>query len=224
MKVLIAEDENDLRDVLEAYLTHAGYEAVTAKNGAEALEYSRGGDLDVVVMDIMMPVMDGVEALGRMRQEGNNVPVLLLTAKAEVKDRIAGLDAGADDYLSKPFAMGELLARLRSLTRRGTAYVSDTLRLEEMELDTRRGTLSCVNSIALATRETDLLAMLMRAADRAFSEQEILGRVWKDDKAANGDTVKLYVRYLNGKLQSVGAAFRLQVQAGSVRLSREAQA
>ncbi len=222
MRILIAEDEDDLRDVLEAYLTHAGYEAVTAKNGAEALEFSRGGGFDAAVMDIMMPVMDGVEALGRMRSEGNTTPVLLLTAKAEVGDRIAGLDAGADDYLTKPFAMGELMARLRSLTRRGTVYAPDTLRLEEMELDTRKGTLKCVNSIALANRETDLLALLMRSADRSFTEKEILARVWKDETSADGETVRLYIRYLNGKLRSVGAAFRVEHTLGSVRLQREA--
>ncbi len=220
MRILIAEDEDDLRDVLEAYLTHAGYEAVAVKDGARALEASRSGGFDAAVMDIMMPVMDGVEALKRMRSEGNDLPVILLTAKAEVRDRITGLDAGADDYLTKPFAMGELLARLRSLTRRGT-YASDTVRLEEMELDTRSGMLKCINSIALANRETDLLALLMRAAGRDFSEGEILSRVWKGENSADSSTLKLYVRYLNGKLQSVGASFRVEHRSGSIRLGRE---
>ena len=180
MRILIAEDEDDMLDVLEAYLTLSGYETVTAKNGAEALARAREGGLDAAVMDIMMPVMDGVEALKRMREEGMDVPVLLLTAKAEVRDRVAGLDAGADDYLTKPFAMEELLARLRSLIRRGTPGTPDTVRLEEMTLDIRQGILKCVNSIALVGRETELLALLMRSTDREISEKEILSRIWRD--------------------------------------------
>ena len=223
MRILIAEDEDDMLDVLEAYLTLSGYETVTAKNGAEALARAREGGLDAAVMDIMMPVMDGVEALKRMREEGMDVPVLLLTAKAEVRDRVAGLDAGADDYLTKPFAMEELLARLRSLIRRGTPGTPDTVRLEEMTLDIRQGILKCVNSIALVGRETELLALLMRSTDREISEKEILSRVWRDFAGADGETLKLYVRYINGKLSSVGARFRVERRPGGMRLCREAE-
>ena len=223
MRILIAEDEDDMRDVLEAYLTLSGYETATAKNGAEALARSREGEFDAVVMDIMMPVMDGVEALKRMRDEGNTVPVLLLTAKAEVRDRVAGLDAGADDYLTKPFAMEELLARLRSLIRRGSPGAPDTVRLGEMVLDTRQGILKCVNSIALVSRETELLALLMRSTDRDLNEKEIFSRAWKDFAGADGETLRLYVRYLNGKLSSVGARFRVECRPGGLRLCREAE-
>ena len=223
MRILVAEDEDDMRDVLEAYLTISGYEAVTAKNGAEALDKVREGGFDAAVMDIMMPVMDGVEALKRMRDEGNTVPVLLLTAKAEVRDRVAGLDAGADDYLTKPFAMEELLARLRSLIRRGTPGAPDTVRLGDMVLDTRQGILKCVNSIALVSRETELLALLMRSTDRDLKESEILSRVWKDFEGADGEALKLYVRYINGKLLSVGACFRVEHRPGGMRLCREAE-
>ena len=223
MRILIAEDENDMRDVLEAYLDLSGYETVTAKNGAEALLRSREGDFDAAVMDIMMPVMDGVEALKRMRDEGKTMPVLLLTAKAEVRDRVAGLDAGADDYLTKPFAMEELLARLRSLIRRGASAAPDIVRLEGMVLDIRQGTLKCVNSIALAARETELLALLMRSTDRDLNEKEILSRVWKDDAGADDETLKLYIRYINGKLRSVGALFRVERRGEGIRLCREAE-
>ncbi len=222
MRLLIAEDETDLRDVLEAYLSHAGYTVDMAENGARALAFARKNTYDAVVMDIMMPVMDGVTALKRMREEGVSAPVLLLTAKAEIRDRITGLDAGADDYLTKPFAMGELLARIRSLVRRANASPA-LLRLGEMELDTREGMLKCVNTISLAGRETSLLALLMRGGGRRFRVTELLEKVWADEEEADGDTVALYVRYLNGKLKSVGAPSRVVLEADLVALSLPGQ-
>ena len=209
MRILIAEDENDLREVLSAYLKHTGYTVDAAQNGKDALELSRANVYDAIVLDIMMPVMDGVEALVRMRQDGNTAPVLLLTAKSEVQDRINGLDAGADDYLTKPFSMGELMARLRSLTRRNSVYIGGTLSLGPVVLDIRQNILRCVNSITLTQTETELMAMLMRESGKKLTVGEILSRVWRGAHDADGETVKLYVLYLNGKLNSVGA--RLQV-------------
>ncbi len=216
MRILIAEDEGDLRDVLEAYLTHAEYTVDLAENGEQALKLARTKAYDVIVMDIMMPVMDGVTALKILREEGIMAPVLLLTAKAEIGDRIRGLDAGADDYLTKPFAMGELLARIRSLVRRGGAQAA-VLRLGPMELDIREGMLRCVNAISLAGRETSMLALLMRS--RRLSVREVLRQVWADEEDADADTVSLYVRYLNGKLKSVGAVYRVHLTEEWVELS-----
>ena len=218
MRLLIAEDETDVREVLQAYLAHAEYEVDCAENGEKALEFARKTSYDAVVMDIMMPVMDGVTALKKMRAEGIDAPVLLLTAKAEIRDRITGLDAGADDYLTKPFAMGELLARIRSLVRRGTGASPAVLRLGKLELDIREGMLRCVNTISLAGRETGLLALLMRGFGRDFTVAELIGKVWADEPDADGDTVSLYVRYLNGKLKSVGAAFRVRMEGGRAAL------
>ncbi len=221
--ILICDDERDIVSALKIYLEAEGYRTFAAANGREALAILDREDIHLVLLDIMMPVMDGVEALRRMRDEGNDVPVLLLTAKAEVRDRVAGLDAGADDYLTKPFAMEELLARLRSLIRRGTPGTPDTVRLGDMVLDTRQGILKCVNSIALVSRETELLALLMRSTDRDLKESEILSRVWKDFAGADAETLKLYVRYINGKLLSVGACFRVERRPGGMRLCREAE-
>lgn len=122
MKILLAEDEKELSRALTAILEHSKYSVDAAYNGAEALELANSNAYDAMIFDIMMPKMDGIELLRRIRESGNYTPVIMLTAKSEIDDRITGLDAGADDYLSKPFAMGELLARLRSMTRRSTSY------------------------------------------------------------------------------------------------------
>ena len=224
MRLLIAEDETDLREVLQAYLVHAEYEVDCADNGEKALELARNTPYDAVVMDIMMPVMDGMTALKKMREEGIDAPVLLLTAKAEIRDRITGLDAGADDYLTKPFAMGELLARIRSLVRRRTGASPAVLRLGKLELDTREGMLRCVNTISLAGRENSLLALLMRGYGRSFALPELIDRVWADEADADEDTVSLYVRYLNGKLKSVGAVYRVRVEGGKAALYASGEA
>ena len=210
MKILVAEDENDLREVLGAFLSHTGYEVDLAANGLEALDLSRANAYDAIVMDIMMPLMDGIEALIKMRGEGNTCPILLLTAKSEVRDRIRGLDAGADDYLTKPFAMGELTARIRSLTRRGGVYSGESLKIGPVKLNIRQNLLSCVNSITLSQAETELLALFMREYGKMLSPEEILNRVWRNESEAGMDTLKLYVLYLNGKLDSVGARLRVE--------------
>lgn len=215
MRILIAEDENDLREVLQAFLERSGYTVDAVPNGMAALEMSRMNVYDAIVMDIMMPLMDGLEALKRMREDGNTTPILLLTAKTELKDRITGLDAGADDYMSKPFAMGELTARLRSLTRRGSVYSGGLLCLGPVELDIRQNILKCVNSITLTQTETDFMAMLIREKGKKLTAEEILNRVWRGAEEADEETVKLYVLYLNGKLNSVGA--RLEVAQADAR-------
>ncbi|MBQ8136602.1 MAG: response regulator transcription factor, partial [Clostridia bacterium] len=163
----------------------------------------------------MMPVMDGIEALKKMRGEGNTSPILLLTAKSEVRDRIHGLDAGADDYLTKPFAMGELTARIRSLTRRSGVYSGGSLKIGPVELNIRQNLLTCVNSITLSQAETELLALFMREYGKLLLPEEIVNRVWRNTPDAGRDTLKLYVLYLNGKLDSVGARLRVkETEAG----------
>ena len=209
MKILRAEDERDLREVVVAYLEYQGYHVTAVENGARAVESAAADAYDAIVMDIMMPVMDGIAAMKRIRASGNTVPAIFLTAKAEVSDRIEGLDAGADDYLTKPFAMEELSARLRALNRRRRDYRVRTLTFGNLELDTEASELRAHNTIGLALKEVRLLSCLMSNADRAMTSDELLREVWPGE-GASPDAVWMYVSFLNAKLQSVQASATIE--------------
>ena len=204
MKILLAEDELDLREVVVAYLEYQGYHVVAVSNGAQAVERAATDAYDAIVMDIMMPVMDGIAAMRRIRAAGNTVPAIFLTAKAEVADRVEGLDAGADDYLTKPFAMEELSARLRALNRRKREYRVRTLSFANVQLDTEASELRAHNTIGLALKEVRLLSCLMSNADREMTAEELLGEVWPGEDATV-DAVWMYVSFLKAKLKSVQA-------------------
>ena len=204
MKILFAEDETDLREVVTAYLELQGHHVDTVENGQEALEKAIADAYDIIVMDIMMPVMDGVRAMRQIRQAGSTTPAIFLTAKSEIADRVEGLDAGADDYLTKPFAMEELSARLRALERRKREYKVRILSFGNMELDMEASELRAHNSIGLAHREVRLLACLMGNTGRGMSAEELLRIVW-DNESAGIDTVWMYISFLQAKLQSVQA-------------------
>ncbi len=210
MKVLLTEDEEDLSEVIEAFLSHEGYEVDTASNGSEALEALRENRYDIVVMDIMMPVMNGIDALKALRQRGDLTPVLLLTAKTEVDDRVTGLDAGADDYLTKPFAMKELVARIRSLTRRKDDFGTKLLSISNIKLDIAEGTLTGVNSISLGKKEVKLLQLFMTNPGESLSERVILDKIWDDEADAGRETVTMYISFLKSKLQAVGAELSIE--------------
>lgn len=203
MRLLLAEDEKELSRALQAILNHSGYAVDAVYNGREAVEQAGKNAYDAMIFDIMMPVMDGITALKTLREQGDYTPVLLLTAKAEIDDRITGLDAGADDYLTKPFAMGELLARIRSMTRRNDTYTQKKLTVGSVILDTSEQSLSCENSIRLANKEVKLAELFMNHAGIAISTEEILDKIWNND--GNGKAVWMYVCFLNSKLQSINA-------------------
>ncbi len=208
MKILIAEDEKEMSRAVCAILNHQGIETDVAADGLEALNLAQSGSYDCMVFDIMMPKMDGLEALKRIRSWGDMTPVIMLTAKTQVDDRVEGLDAGADDYLTKPFAMKELLARIKSLTRRNTSYNPSRLSLGEVSLDTDIQELSAGNSIRLAKKETALMEMFMLNPGKNLSTAEIFARVWKDeaDEEVQGEEVVwIYVSYLRQKLKAIKA-------------------
>ncbi len=210
MKILIAEDEQQLARAVAAVLTHGGYEVDTAENGAIAVELAQRNAYDCMVFDIMMPIMDGIEALTKIRETGDVTPVIMLTAKAEVEDRIGGLDAGADDYLTKPFAMGELIARIRSATRRRESFTPRRLQLGNVSLDTEQQELSAVNSIRLAKKESELLAYLLLNKNKQLELDDIFRHVWADDPEMESDVVWVYVSYLKNKLTSVLADVKIE--------------
>ena len=222
MKILLAEDETDLAEVLKAMLSHADYTVDAVENGALAVERARSDAYDLILMDWMMPVMNGLDAVKEIRRLGIYTPVLFLTAKAEVDDRISGLDAGADDYLSKPFAMGELLARVRAMTRRRGDYTPRVLTLNDVSLDMEKAELSCRNSISLAAREIRLMELFMNNPDVAFSTDDLLTRFWHDEEA-DSDAVWMYISFLRNKLKAVGATLViLGEEGGSYTLKQAA--
>ena len=205
LKILIAEDEKDLSRVLSMALSHEGYDVTVANDGKEAVDYASHNVYHCMVFDIMMPVMDGIEALTRIRGMGLVTPVILLTAKSEVEDRISGLDAGADDYLTKPFAMGELAARIRSVTRRRESLIPKVLKMGNFSLNTEQQELKAVNSIRLSKKESELLEYFILNRDKALVPDEIFSRIWADDPETDHDVVWVYVSYLRSKLDAVSA-------------------
>lgn len=218
VRILLAEDTQDLNRALATMLEHEGYEVVSAYDGEEALAYVDKQNFDGIILDIMMPKKDGLEVLRSLRKEGNFTPVLLLTAKAEVDDRVVGLDAGADDYLTKPFAMKELLARVRSMTRRRDEYSAQKLSFEDISLDAKTFELSASNAVRLSVKEFELMQTLVMNGGRALSCQYLLGRVWRKEADADSDTVRLYVSYLRGKLRWVGSRVTIEETNGGFRL------
>lgn len=205
MKILFAEDTKDLNKAVSTALTIEKYDVDSVFDGEEALERLKTNAYDCIILDIMMPKKDGLEVLTELRKRHITSPVIMLTAKAEIEDRVAGLDAGADDYLPKPFAMKELLARIRSACRRSSDYNTERVSFCGLELDPDNYELSAKNSIRLSVKEYELMQVLMKNADVPLSSGTLLERVWKRDENADADTLWLYISYLKGKLRAVGS-------------------
>ncbi|MGT2665711.1 response regulator transcription factor [Streptococcus rifensis] len=208
MKILLAEDEAQLSHVFSTALRHEGYEVDQAFDGEQALSLSQDNAYDVLILDIMMPKMTGLEALREMRSNGNTTYTLMLTAMAEIDDRVNGLDAGADDYLTKPISLKELLARLRALSRRfETNYSEQLLRLGNVTLDTQEQELMGSNAIRLANKEVKLLAFLMRHVGKPLTTVQLYEHVWgmQSDSEFDDGYVWIYISYLKQKLRSVQA-------------------
>ena len=203
MKILLAEDEKDLSRVLSAVLTHQGYTVDTAFDGLELLKKAEASAYDLMILDIMMPKMDGIEALTLLRKRGDITPVIMLTAKAELDDRILGLDSGADDYLTKPFSMGELLARVRSLIRRTGSFTPTRLTLGNTTLNTQEQELTARNSIRISGKETKLMEFFMLNLGKELSTEMLYKHAWKDEEMPNMEIVYVYISYLRQKLLSI---------------------
>jgi two-component system, OmpR family, response regulator MprA len=206
MKILVVDDERAVRDSLRRALELQGYEVDLADNGAEALaRLEPNGQVDAVLLDILMPGMDGLEVCRRIRRSGNEVPVLMLTARDAVDDRVAGLDAGADDYVVKPFALDELLARVRALLRRVSPAAVDVLRFADLELDTgtrevRRGG----DKIELTRTEFNLLELFMLNPRQVLTRSIIFERVWGYDFGFASNSLDVYIGYLRRKTEAGG--------------------
>lgn len=222
MKILVAEDEPQLLRVLTVAMEHAGYDVDPVDNGLKAVEHAKENSYDVIMLDIMMPVMDGITALKKIRESGDKTYILMLTAKAEVDDRVTGLDSGADDYLTKPFSLKELLARLRSKERREDDFTPNKLELGDVTLNVSKQELVSHNSIRLSGTETQLMNYFLLNQNKELSTEELLNHVWKNDIDANADVVWIYISYLRQKLQSIQSSVRIEGdKAGSYKLVKQ---
>lgn len=207
MKILLAEDTKDLNHAVTVLLQHEGFDVDTAFDGQQALDLIAEGGYDAVILDIMMPKVDGITVLTNMRQKHNMTPVMLLTAKTDIDDRVAGLDAGADDYLPKPFAMKEFLARVRALVRRGGSDDSrDKIMYAGLVLNGEDLSLSSENTVRLSLKEYELMREFMKNPGRELATNYLLWKIWNNEKEADEDTVWLYVSYLKNKLRSIVTA------------------
>ncbi|MBP5222444.1 MAG: response regulator transcription factor [Lachnospiraceae bacterium] len=206
MRLLLAEDERELSEALAAVLRHNHYSVDTVYDGQEALDYLEGMEYDGVILDIMMPKKSGLEVLRTIRSRKNTVPVLLLTAKTQVDDRVEGLDAGADDYLGKPFAMKELLARVRAMTRRQSGLTDNVLTVGNLNLDRSSFDLFVGDDrIHLANKDFQMMEMLMVNPGQVLSTERFMEKIWGYDSDTEINVVWVYISNLRKKLISLGA-------------------
>ncbi len=201
MRLLIVEDNERLAHTLEDLLCGEGYSCDVVFNGNDGYGYAASYAYDAILLDVMLPGMDGFEILKKLRADGRSIPVLLLTAKAELEDRILGLDSGADYYLTKPFSNDELLACLRALLRRQPQYVTTTLKYSDLQLVTDLRELHCgPNTLALNPKETELLKLLMLNTNSLLSKDILIEKIWGYDSEATSNNVEAYVSFLRRKL------------------------
>lgn len=203
MRILVAEDEQQLSHVLSSAMTASGYQVDIANNGQEAVEQAKENAYDVIILDIMMPVKSGLEALKEIRATGNRTYIMMLTAMGEEDDKVTGLDAGADDYLSKPFSLKELLARLRSRQRRDDSYQVDVLEFGDLTLNGNDQSLESHNSISLTNRENRLLQYFILNANKELSANELINHVWDENETADQEDFWINICYLRQKLQAI---------------------
>lgn len=211
MRLLLAEDERSLSRAIVAILEKNHYSVDAVYDGAEALAWLENGDYDGVILDLMMPKMDGITVLRRTREAGNRVPVLILTAKSEIDDKVLGLDSGANDYLTKPFNSRELLARIRAMTRTQTAQPDSRLQVGNITLDRATFELpSPTGSFRLANREFQMLEMLMSNPKRLIPTERFLEKIWGYDSEAEINVVWVYISYLRKKLTALHANIQIK--------------
>jgi len=210
MRILLAEDEQSLARALVRILEKNNYSAQAVYNGVDALKHLETGNYDAVILDIMMPGLDGITVLKRLRAQGNQIPVMMLTAKSEIDDKVLGLDSGANDYLTKPFDTKELLARLRVITRSQTA-VDSRLTVGNITLDRATYELSSPNgNFRLANKEFQMLEMLMSNPHHLISTERFMEKIWGYDTNVEISVVWVYISYLRKKLSMLGANIQIR--------------
>lgn len=215
MRLLIAEDELDLAEALTVFFEKNHFSVDAVHNGFDAHEYAVSGAYDAVILDVMMPKMDGIQVLERLRQEGVKTPIMMLTAKGQKNDRITGFNAGADDYLPKPFDPDELLSRVRAVLRRSEAYQPTLLRYGDLTLDPTNGILSCGRqTVRLNGREFHVMELFMRSPRQVFSAERIMEKVWGWDAEAEINVVWVNISNLRKRLKTIGSRVQLRANRG----------
>ena len=215
MNILVVEDERNLADAIVKILQDDGYNAEAVYDGKAGLMSGKSGLYDAIVLDVMLPQMNGYEVVNELRHSDISTPVLMLTAKTSTSDKVEGLDAGADDYMTKPFDAPELLARLRALTRRRGDVVIDEVTFADITLDLSTHDLTCgEKSVHLSGKEFEVMSTLMSSSSRVVSKQDLLTRVWGADAEASENSVEAYISFLRKKLAHIGS----KVQVTTLRM------
>ena len=226
MKLLFAEDDPDLSRAVKALLERSGYVVDVVSNGLDAIDYAEYGDYDGLILDWMMPGADGIQVLKMLRLRGISTPCLMLTARDAVDDRVTGLDAGADDYLSKPFSTTELQARIRAILRRRAVFVPDICRFEDLELDKSTMEMRCASStVRLPSKPFQLMEMLIERPHTVLSVQQMMEHVWGWDSDAESSVVWVNISLLRKKLLEIGTCCEIRATRGlGYSLERKAEA
>ena len=215
MKLLLAEDELDLAEALTVFFEKNHFTVDAVHNGFDAYEYAVTGGYDGIVLDVMMPKLNGIQVLEKLRSEGVSTPIMMLTAKGQTEDRITGFNAGADDYLPKPFDPDELLSRVRTMLRRGQTYRPAALTYGDLTLDPATGDLSCGDkTVRLGGREFQIMELFLRAPRQVFSADRIMEQVWGWDNEAEINVVWVNISNLRKKLRSIGSRVSLRANRG----------
>lgn len=216
MRILIADDEQGIAKALKVILEKNKFAVDAVFNGTDALDYIMSTPYDAIVLDIMMPGLDGLTVLKRAREAGVKTPVILLTAKSEISDRVAGLECGADDYLPKPFATAEFVARVRALTRRSESYTHSVITVGSTQLDSGRYELRYGDkSAALSNKEYQLMELFMRSPRRVFSTEHIMELIWGFDAEAETDVIWTYISFLRKKLRQIDSDAEIKTIRGA---------
>ncbi len=215
MRLLIAEDELDLAEALTAFFEKNQFSVDAVNDGFSAYEYASSGEYDAIILDVMMPKMNGVDVLKKLREEGIKTPIMMLTAKAQKDDRITGFNAGADDYLPKPFEPDELICRVRAMLRRGGEYKPSILQFGDLSLNSATGIMECgEKSVRLSGREFQVMEMLMRSPKVVFSADRLMEKIWGWDSDAEINVVWVHISNLRKKLRSIGSSVSIYANRG----------
>ena len=215
MRLLLAEDETDLAEALGVFFEKNHFTVDVVHDGRTACEYAEAGVYDAIILDVMMPYIDGFTVLRRMREAGNQTPIMMLTARGETRDRIEGFDSGADDYLPKPFDPDELLARVRAMLRRSENYRPSVLSFGDLTLDPATGELSCGNDrVRLSGREFQLMELFLRSPGMLFSAEHLMEKIWGWDSDAEINVIWVNISNLRKKLRAIGSRTQISASRG----------
>ena len=215
MNILLVEDEKPLALALSEILRQNKYQVETVFDGLSGYEYAICGSFDLVILDIMLPKMNGLEVLKKIREKKLSIPVLLLTAKDEIEDKVSGLDCGADDYMTKPFSKSELLARIRALSRRKGELLDEEIVYNDIILKLKRNELVCEeNVVKLSLKEFKIIEFFMKNPEQIITKERLIEKIWGDDSDAEYNNVEVYISFLRKKLQFINAKTEIRTSRG----------